>query len=380
MSYAINRRRLSAANDPNAVLSALLGPGFVNYRRAFARAEGGERPAAPLHLDVDVTTACNFHCPMCPAGSTGHNFPGFRKGRFMDRRLYSRVLAEAAAFGLPSLRLGMTGEPLLIPNIAAWVAEAREAGVLDISLITNGRLLTPSLSRDLIAAGLTRLMISVDAGTPETYAKVRPGGDWNLLLHNILGFLEARGGSVPLLRISFVEMSVNSGDREAFEDIFAPLADYLSFQRYHNILGAEDTDFGREHDSAPATGFCAEPLTRLAVHVDGGLFPCCSDFGRQRPLGNLSAADAFSPEPGPTGGASLPPCRSKAPLGHSLDAFSPKPGQTGRASPQPRRSKAPLGPGGLLAVWNSKEANALTGPEAANHEPCRSCLNGHPKN
>ena len=324
MSLAVNRSLLAAEKDPNAVLSELLGPEFAAYRQAFNRAESGQRPSFPLHLDIDVTTACNFHCPMCPAGNTGHIFPGFRKGLFLDRRLYRKALAEAASFGLPSLRLGMTGEPLLVPDIAGWVREAKEAGVLDISLITNGHLLSPSLSRQLIEAGLTRLMISVDAGRPETYAKVRPGGDWDILIRNLRGFLDARDeiqSHLPLLRLSFVEMSVNQEDRDEFLKIFGPLADYLSFQRYLNILGAEDTDFSREAQPPPLTGFCSEPFTRLAIHADGGLFPCCADFGRLKPLGNLT---------------------------------------TGR----------------ILATWRSGEAVLLTGPEAGTKDPCRACLSG----
>ncbi|MDR0882966.1 MAG: radical SAM protein [Candidatus Adiutrix sp.] len=288
-SQPLIRSRLAAAEDPNLKLAALMGPEFSRYRAAWAEAEGGRRPAAPLHLDVDVTTACNFTCPMCPAGHSGHIFPGFTRGRFLPRALYQKALAEARDFALPSLRLGLTGEPLLIPEIDQWVGEARAAGVLDVSLITNGRLLSPPVSRRLIEAGLTRLMISVDAGEPETYARVRPGGDWAALLENIDSFLAIRreiGSITPLLRVSFVEMTANLTDRANFEAIFAPRADYLSFQRYQNILGGSDTDFSP--GPAPARpGFCTEPFTRLALQVDGGLFPCCSDFGRWRPLGNL---------------------------------------------------------------------------------------------
>ncbi len=335
MNQPLRRVNLSADQDPNAKLAALLGPAFARYRQAFDRAEGGRRPEAPLHLDVDVTTACNFHCPMCPAGhnetgaarepsAAGHKFPGFLKGRFLRKEWYSRALAEGAAFGLPSLRLGVTGEPLLVADIDDWVREARAAGVLDVSLITNGRLLTAEMSRRLIAAGLTRLMISVDAGGPETYEKVRPGGDWRRLLENIRDFLRLRreaDSPTPLLRLSFVEMEVNRGDREAFEIRFKPLADYLSFQRYQNILGLESTDLGLRDAAGPpaAAGFCAEPFTRLALLVDGGLFPCCSDFGRVRPLGHV-AAD------------------------------------------------------GLLATWQSAAACFLTTPEARSAEPCRTCL------
>ncbi len=327
MNQPILRSRLAAPTDPNETLGALLGPKFADYRRAFARAEAGERPDIPLHLDVDVTTACNFGCPMCPSGNSGHNFPGLTRGRFLPRDMYDRALEEAAGFGLPSLRLGITGEPLLVPDLPDWVRAARAAGVLDVSLVTNGRLLTPEMSRRLVEAGLTRLMISVDAGSAATYARVRPGGDWEILLRHIAEFRRIRqelASVTPLLRVSFVEMSTNRDDREAFERIFAPLADYLSFQRYQNILGALDTDFrpGTETagDGRPA-GFCAEPFTRLALHAQGGLSPCCSDFGRRAPVGR----------------------------------FKP-------------------GAGSLLAAWRSAAALALTRPGARTESPCRECL------
>jgi len=326
MSPALQRRRLVADQDPEVRLGRLLGPAFTAYREGFREAEAGRRPAAPLHLDVDVTTACNFRCLMCPAGRTGHFFPGLTRGLFLDRVLYGRALAEGAAFGLPSLRLGLTGEPLLVEDIHQWVAEAKRAGVLDISLITNGSLLTPERSRALMEAGLTRLMVSVDAARPETYARVRPGGRWETLQENLGGFLDVRrkaGSELPLLRLSFVEMEINLAERDQFRELFAPLADYLSFQRYHNIMGLPETDLAPAADSGSAGpgGFCAEPFTRLALQVDGGLFPCCSDFGRLAPLGRFPEVS-------------------------------------------------------LSEVWNSPAALRLTEAEAAARPPCHQCLRG----
>jgi len=320
-TQAFQRRRLAAGLDPEARLSRLLGPAFTAYRQRFRSAEDGLRPAAPLHLDVDVTTACNFRCPMCPAGQTGQKIPGLTRGLFLDRDLYRRALAESVAFGLPSLRLGLTGEPLLVEDIHQWVAEAREAGILDLSLITNGALLTPERSQALLAAGLTRLMVSVDAARPETYAKVRPGGSWETLRENLAGFLAVRraaGSELPLLRLSFVEMEINLAERDRFRDLFAPLADYLSFQRYQEIIPGSNLGPAA---AVPfeAAGFCAEPFTRLALLVDGGLFPCCSDFGRRAPLGRF-------PD------------------------FS------------------------LIEIWNSPAALGLTTAGAKDRAPCRQCL------
>jgi hypothetical protein len=222
----------------------------------------------------------------------------------MDKKLFLAALAEAKKFGLYSLRLGMTGEPLLIDDIDRYVAISAEAGLKDISLITNGQWLTYGLSTRLIKAGLTRLMISVDAATPETYAKVRPGGDFGLLTENITNFLKARSdlsSRLPLLRLSFVVMDQNRDELTAFREKFSPLADYLAFQSYLDILGNNgsrkpNTSAAnvkptnplpvKEKNSKP-TIICPDPLTRMALMADGGLFPCCSDFGRLNPLGRF---------------------------------------------------------------------------------------------
>jgi hypothetical protein len=280
-----------AAADPDARLAALLGPRFAKYRRDFKAAESGIRPPAPLHLDVDVTTACQLACPMCPAGgSFESDFPGM--GLFLDEKLYQEALREAERLSMPSIRLGMTGEPLLISDIDRWAMEAKAAGFIDLALITNGQLLSAEKSTLLIEAGLTKLMVSVDAACPETYAKMRPGGDFERLVENIEDFLAvrfAKNSRLPLLRLSFVVSSLNKSEIEAFRAKFSTLADWLVFQDYLSLSpdpSLAPADLERPgKDLSPAR--CPDPLARMALLSDGGLFPCCSDFARLAPLGRM---------------------------------------------------------------------------------------------
>ncbi|MDR1085375.1 MAG: radical SAM protein [Deltaproteobacteria bacterium] len=291
----VQRSELESPRDPNEILIKLKGPKFARYRRDFSLAVSGQRPHFPLHLDVDITTVCQLACPMCPAGQKDPQFPSL--GLFLPESLYLAALREGGKYGLPSLRLGMTGEPLLVPDIDNWVTAARDFGVMDLSLITNGQYLTPYLSRKLILSGLTRLMISVDAASSDTYQKIRPGGNFDLLLENIKSFLAIRknlGSVTPLLRLSFVDMSLNASEKSQFRALFGPLADYLSIQNYQNILGRDETAWGLRPSEG---GLCTEPRTRLALLADGGLFPCCSDFGRLTPLGrfpDLSLYEAWN--------------------------------------------------------------------------------------
>jgi MoaA/NifB/PqqE/SkfB family radical SAM enzyme len=289
-SFKLKRSCLEVKREPDDILASLLGQNFSSYRRAFRQAEAGQRLNHPLHLDVDVTTVCQLRCPMCPLGHKDQKlFPGL--GLTMAEELYQAILKEASSFSLPSLRLGITGEPLLIDNIADWVSQAKQAGVLDLALITNGQLLDSANSEKLIKSGLTRLMVSIDAATEMTYAKVRPGGDFNRLYANLSAFAAKRAelnSPIPLLRLSFVVMDINEDEIDSFREKFAHLADYLSFQKYQNLTGPPvKSNFLTTEKTGIHGGVfkCTEPFVRLAIHADGGLFPCCSDFGRLSPLG-----------------------------------------------------------------------------------------------
>ena len=274
--------------SPEAVLAGVKGSEFIRYREKW-RAAGDfiMTPDWPLHLDVDTNYTCNLSCVMCPLGAGG--FPVDYPKKFLDFDLYAQVLAEGAEKGLASIRLGVTGEPLLRPDILDFVRLARDLGLLDIMLITNGLLLTPEISTGLIQAGLTRLMVSLDAAGPETYGRIRRGGDFGRVVDNVLAFLDQRaraGLELPLVRVSFVRMSINTGDETDFREFWQDRADYLAFQEYANILEREDADYFRSDRRRVSEFRCQDPFQRMSLFVNGDLFPCCSDFGRLAPLGN----------------------------------------------------------------------------------------------
>jgi len=274
--------------DPDEVLARILGSAYLRYREMWRAAENFEiRPDWPLHLDIDTNYTCNLHCIMCPLGVGG--FPAVYENKRLDFSLYRRVIAEGVQKGLASIRLGLTGEPLLRPDIVDFVRLAKDQGLVDIMLISNGLLLTEDLSRKLIEAGLTRLMVSLDAVRPETYRRIRRGGDLAQVTNNLRVFLKVRrelGTELPLLRVSFIRMSLNESELEEFHRIWSDQADYISFQEYTNILESPRTDYFPARRREVKSFRCSDPWQRMSLFVNGDLFPCCSDFGRLAPVGN----------------------------------------------------------------------------------------------
>ncbi len=274
--------------SPDTVLAHHLGHRFLEYRENWRETEKFNLIIPwPLHLDVDTNYTCNLSCVMCPLGADG--FPVDYQKKLLDFDLYRQVLEEGAAAGLASIRLGITGEPLLRPDILDFVRLAKEAGLSDIMLITNGMLLDRDMGRGLIDTGLTRLMVSLDAIRPETYRQIRRGGDLDHVVDNVLGFLELRrtlDRDLPLVRVSFVKMNINIGERDEFHHFWKDRADYISYQEYSNIMECKETDFFTERRRRAAGFRCPDPWQRMSLFVNGDLFPCCSDFGRLSPLGN----------------------------------------------------------------------------------------------
>ena len=121
----------------------------------------------PLHLDIESTNTCNLNCPMC-----GRNWMKERLG-FIDFGLYKKIINQAAKYHLPSVKLNYRGEPLLHPKISEMVRYAKEKGILEVQFNTNGLLLNEKKAKELIEAGLDRIIFSFDGATKKTYEKIR---------------------------------------------------------------------------------------------------------------------------------------------------------------------------------------------------------------
>lgn len=133
-----------------------------------------DRHARPLGvLRLSLTGRCNLACPYCcpdadePAG-------------LLSLEAQLTVVQVACALGAHTLRL-TGGEPLLSDRLwplleAVAAARARPDGPLQglqqVTLTTNGVLLTPERALRLRALGVDRLTVSLDAVHPDAVARM----------------------------------------------------------------------------------------------------------------------------------------------------------------------------------------------------------------
>jgi len=242
----------------------------------------------PMHIDVELNMTCNYTCIMCPR--TALNIEN--RNQVMEPGLFRKIIDEGKMEGLLSVDFGDLGETLLYPDIHKLVRYATDAGIPDRIVHTNGFLLNENMSQKLLDAGMTKLTVSLDAFTKETYDKVRRGGDYGVVKNNLLKFLELkkeRGLSYPIVRVSFIRMSVNEHEVKPFVEFWKDKVNHIAVQEYINPNNLQDNSLkAKTHafKEKPEKFVCTQLFQRLVIRWDGTIMPCCVDYVNKLALGN----------------------------------------------------------------------------------------------
>jgi putative metalloenzyme radical SAM/SPASM domain maturase len=164
--------------------------------------------AHPSKLFVETTTRCNLGCFMCVKQTCDH---AIVEG---DMSADTFAALEPAFSGLNALVLNGVGEPLLHPQLDDFIRRARALMPSHgwIGFQSNGLLLTESRAVSLLEAGLDRICISIDSVSPETFRKVREGGELDDISDAFSALASAKlrtGRSDFQIGVEFVAMQSN---------------------------------------------------------------------------------------------------------------------------------------------------------------------------
>ncbi|MCP4835502.1 MAG: radical SAM protein, partial [Phycisphaera sp.] len=164
--------------------------------------------APPVLVDIDpVDGVCNLDCEWCCQAASRASRPT----KFMSEETMRRLGPFSREWGVKSWRIAGDSEPLLNKNINTLIASGAEAGI-DMGLITNGvyleRITPESLER------LDWLGVSLDAGTPETWSRLKksPAENFEPSRENIAAVLAK--APTPDVAINFLPSSAAEHPRK----------------------------------------------------------------------------------------------------------------------------------------------------------------------
>lgn len=160
----------------------------------------------PRKIYVESTARCNLNCTTCIRNVLTENLGD------MSLSLFKRLLPSFREADL--INLSGFGEPLLHPNVLEMVRLAREYSEPEsqVGFNTNATLLTETVARKLISAGLDVLIVSIDGVQAETLKRIRIGAQLPQLLASVEKLTKVRaelGGNSPRIGLEFVAMTDN---------------------------------------------------------------------------------------------------------------------------------------------------------------------------
>jgi cyclic pyranopterin phosphate synthase len=119
------------------------------------------------YVRISVTDRCNLRCIYCmPEDQKFRPLP-----HLLSREEIARTARLLASFGVSKVRI-TGGEPTTRPDLVDIVKDLAQIGFPGgLALSTNG-VLFPKMAHDLLAAGLTKVNVSLDAAEAEHFRKM----------------------------------------------------------------------------------------------------------------------------------------------------------------------------------------------------------------
>jgi MoaA/NifB/PqqE/SkfB family radical SAM enzyme len=147
------------------------------YFEAVGDARGDVAEQEPVCLYIETTNRCNLLCETCP-----RTFEDLEPAADMSWQLFTRIVDQFPQ--IARVVLHGVGEPMMVKALPRMVRYLKDRGTY-VLFNTNGTLLTERKGRELIAAGLDELRVSLDAAEPKVFRAVRGRDMFDRIVRNV---------------------------------------------------------------------------------------------------------------------------------------------------------------------------------------------------
>jgi len=275
---------------------------LVRYQRKHRRTRVFGRPYV---LTLDPSSYCNLRCPFCPTGqrSQARSYANVPLDRF------KHLMDELGPY-LFYVDLFNWGEPFINKDLVPMIEYLRAFKVFS-SVSTNFDIkMSEELAERIVASGLSRLIVSADGASQESYERYRVGGRLENVLLNMKAVSSARqraSSPTPKIYWRFLVFRHNEHEIEQAKamaremgvelDLCAPYV-AVEDERYRDWVStipafnkyAADPDGAPRHlkvGSVTNDGACDWLWVSAAINSNGSVSPCCGIWEEQHDFGRI---------------------------------------------------------------------------------------------
>ena len=233
----------------------------------------------PLLVDLELSSVCNLHCPMCY--TVTEDYIKKVRMKYMNHNVFQKVIEEIAG-KVFAIRLSLRGESTLSKNFIDSIKYAKSKGIFEVSTLTHGKKLTGNYLKQVVDAGIDWITISVD-GMGEDYNKIRHPLTWEGTLSRLKEIKELKaslGKSRPVIKVQGIWPSIKPYPTEFYEALL-PYTDLIAYNPLIDYLDNDDEIEYEENFS------CPQLWQRMVINSDNSVVMCSNDEKQDSMIGNV---------------------------------------------------------------------------------------------
>ena len=263
----------------------------------------------PTFVSIEPANLCQLRCPECPVGRR-KNIPD--DTHYLSLELFEKILSEVQSTA-HTIQFYFQGEPLLNECLPRMITQARQVGLYTI-VSTNAQALNKEMARALVKSGLSRIIVSIDGFSEESYAAYRIGGSLHRALAGLRFLRDSKDMLGSAIRIELQVLRLRSNEHEwqwirrnykslgATHLVFktAQLYDYEhghplmpTNERYSRYKKQSDGTYRLHRFPFPFSVFrfwftpCYRLWSGCVIATTGEILPCCYDKAGEYAYGLL---------------------------------------------------------------------------------------------
>ncbi|MFH1844968.1 MAG: radical SAM/SPASM domain-containing protein [bacterium] len=233
----------------------------------------------PRCIQLETVTTCNGKCPFCPQ----HEIQ--RSPARMADATWRKIVDDSRGRGV-TYRPFLTNEPFVDrrqPEIVRYIKQTDPTALVEYN--TNGELLTETLGRDLLTAGMGLIRFSIDGLSREVYEPSRVGVSHATVYGRVARFLELwdREGFHDQCRteVRLIEVPENRHEIEDFRRFWEPRCSEVVITQLYQWpwTGQQPEDVVLKP--------CLKAVDELFFYSNGNATLCCWDVHERAIIGNV---------------------------------------------------------------------------------------------
>ena len=273
---------------------------YYNWYRSewYRRPNEFDPGEAPLAVACELVSSCNLSCSMCYTITEEFQDSTVGSQRVLPWNIVKSIIDECSILRVPSILFSWRGESSIYKSrdefgnkvdLGDVFAYARKKGILEVTCLTHGQLLSEELIKKIVKAQPSWISFSID-GLDKAYNKIRkPTKEGNLdgkpfenVIRNLKFMKKYRdelGQTRPQIRTNSIFPPI-SNDPHAYHDYMKSIGvDWITVNEILDFRGENLPDSEVLDDWA-----CQYPWQRLTISANGTILPCTGAHNEEKEM------------------------------------------------------------------------------------------------